>query len=128
MKRTVSLMLAIVLTFGMLFSLASCGGGISGSYQGKVDIMVASYTVTYKFNGNNVEVVSEAEALGGLVEVKPQSISGTYTLGETENGTKTITFTFGDGEAKGAAEAGVALPFEQGDGYIKIAGIKYNKV
>ena len=118
-------MLAIVLTFGMLFSLASCGCGISGSYKGEIDLKAVTYTVTYKFNGSNVDVESTATILGFE---KSWTVAGTYTLGETENGTKTITFDFGGKSAEGAAEAGVALPFEQGDGYIKIAGIKYNKV
>ena len=129
MKRTISLMLALVLTFGMLFTLASCGGGLSGSYQGKVDIAVASYTVTYNFSGSNVEVKSVANIAGFE---KSYTANGTYTLGEDENGNKTITFDFGDGEAEGAADSGVALPFaegeENGTKYISIAGVKYNKV
>ena len=132
MKRIVSLTLTVVLVLGLIFTLASCGGGISGTYEGKVDFEVAGMDIvegslTFNFDGNNVEISAAAKLLG-ILGGETESFKATYKLGEKEDGTKTITFDLGDAESiKGVIKTNVALPFEQGDGYIKIAGIKYTK-
>ena len=132
MKRIVSLILALALTMSVALALTSCGGsGLSGSYEGKVEAEVAgislgSFTVTYTFSGDSVEVSSKLSTAIG--DITPKTVSGTYQLADTEDGGKTITFNFGDETADGVAESGVPFAFEKGDGYIKIAGITYNKV
>ena len=131
MKKIISSILITVLLVGSLFTLASCGTFVVGTYEGEVDIVVAKYVVTYEFKGNQVTVTSKISSALGSYSSNP--ISATYKIGEDEDGNKTITFNYGDKEpGEGAAEGGVALPFAQGteDGvsYIKIAGIKYNKV
>ncbi len=132
MKRVLSSILVCVLLVGALLSLASCGNTISGTYEGRYSVMgLAEYTVTYSFDGNNVEIKSQlTSAIGSL---NPATVNATYELGEDEEGNKTITFNYGEAEAKdGMAEGGVALSFTEGeeDGvkYIKIGGVKYNKV
>lgn len=128
MKKIISLVLILTL----VLSLASCGGGVSGTYEGKVDFAVAGLDIvegslTFNFSGNKVEISAAAKLLG-ILGGETETVSATYKLGEKEDGSKTITFDLGDVESvKGVIQAGVDLPFEQGDDYIKIAGIKYTK-
>ena len=124
MKKIISLVLILTI----VLSLASCGGGgISGTYSGTADIVIADATMTFKFSGDSVEVSLEAKAFGGFVSFDTQTITGSYTLGEKDDGSKTICFDF-DGDTIDGINADVNLPFEQGNDYIKIAGITYTKV
>lgn len=124
MKRIISLVLILTL----VLSLASCGGGgISGSYEGKVESTLGSYTITFNFNGNKVEIVNTLEAFG-LIEVKPESINASYTLDEAEDGSQVIIFNLGgESSVAGVIEADVPLHFEQGSDYIKIGILKFTK-
>ena len=131
MKKVLSTILVCVLIVGSLLSLASCGNTISGTYEGEVNLFVAKYTVTYAFNGNSVEITSTVSSVGGSYTSDP--VTATYEIKEDENGKKTITFDYGEAEAEeGMEEEGVAVSFvegeEEGVKYIKIAGIRYNKV
>ena len=140
MKKIISTILVCALLVASIFTVASCdllGKNISGTYEGSVEVNVlvtkVSLTLTYEFKGNEVTVKSTASA-SGLGSVSSESVTATYEIGEDEDGNKTITFNYGDSEkVDGAAEGGVALPFEKGrtdDGvsYIEIAGVRYNKV
>lgn len=130
MKKVLSTVIVCVLILGSLLSLASCGKTISGTYEGEVNLLVAKYTVTYAFSGKNVEITSTLSSAVGSYTTEP--VTATYEIKEDENGKKTITFDYGDAEAKdGMEEEGVALSFDEGEEngvkYIKIAGIKYTK-
>ena len=129
MKKVLSTILVCVLIVGSLLALSSCGR-ISGTYEGSLNLGFAAYTVTYSFNGNNVEITSQLTSQIG--SLNPSVVNATYVVEEKEDGTMTITFDYGDAEAAdGMEEGGVALPFaegtENGETYIKIAGIKYIK-
>ena len=131
MKKIISTVLLCVLLVSSLFVLASCNT-ISGTYGGEVDLVLAKYKVTYEFKGNDVTVTSQlTSSIGSL---NPVSVSGTYEIGEDEEGNKTITFDYSDSEeeADGAAKEGTALSFNQGKDdngkYIEIAGAKYYEV
>ncbi len=131
MKRVLSSILVCVLLIGSLLSFASCGKKtVSGTYEGSLNLGFVAYTVTYSFNGNNVEISSQlTSAVGSL---NPTVINATYEIAEDEEGNMTITFDYGEAEAgDGMEEEGVALSFTEGaEGgvkYIKIAGIKYNE-
>ncbi len=124
MKKIISTVLLCVLLVSSVFTLASCNM-ISGTYEGEVNLVITTYKLSYEFKGDKVTITSK---LGSI----STEANATYKIGEKENGDKTITFTYGDGEkADGAAEGGVALSFNQGsdnDGkYIEIAGIRYYK-
>lgn len=130
MKKIISTVLLCVLLVSSLFVLASCNT-ISGTYAGTLDVGIASYTVTYEFKGNDVTVSSKLSTVIG--DLTPASVSGTYELGEDEEGNKTITFDYSsEDDVDGAEEEGVAVSFNQGsddDGkYIEIAGVKYYEV
>ena len=131
MKKVLSTIRVCVLIVGSLLTLASCGNTISGTYEGEVNLIIAKYTVTYAFNGNSVEITSTVSGAGGSYTSDP--VTATYEIKEDENGKKTITFDYGEAEAEeGMEEDGVAVSFvegeEEGVKYIKIAGIRYNKV
>ena len=131
MKKIISTVLACMILVGAIFTLASCGNTLSGTYAGEVNVLVAKYKVTYEFKGNDVTVTSKLSSSLGSIESNP--IEGTYVIGEDEDGKKTITFDYsGDEEAKGAAEEGVAVSLNQGEDdngkYIEIAGVKLYEV
>lgn len=116
---------------GSFLSLTSCGKTVSGTYEGSLDIGFVAYTVTYSFKGKNVEIKSQlTSAIGSL---NPSVVNATYEIRENEDGTLAIVFDYGEDEAKdGMEEEGIELPFVEGEEngvkYIKIAGIRYNKV
>lgn len=118
MKKTLSLILAIVLVVGVLFTLASCGNTLSGTY--KAEGLIS--TTTYEFSGSKVTV--KGELFGATI-----SIDGTYKIEENEDGKLEITLDFGDEENAGefAGTFSFSKGEENGSKYIKIAGKKYVK-
>ena len=112
MKRILSAILLCAVLIGSIFTLWSCGGPLSGKYEGDV--------FDLKFSGDNVTV---------LVEGLSATVSGTYEIKEKEDGSKTITFDFIDDEL--AQEGSIImnlidvitepdLPFEEDGDTIKI--------
>ena len=121
MKKNIVRVLALVLIAAALCTVfASCGKTLSGKYTGKLDLLLASYTVTYNFSGSKVTVTKTGEILG---QSKTTEITGKYEITENDNGME-ITFTFetADDDIKSGTQS-----FEEGDGYIKIGGVQYNK-
>lgn len=127
MKRILSLVLSVVLLVGCVFTLASCGNNPSGTYVGEIKtevagIDLASISVTYEFEGKNFKV-TYAGNLGGLGgSLDPQE--GTYEVSKADDGSLQITFTV---EIDGETETSDPLPYEKGDDYIKIDGVKLTK-
>ncbi len=116
MKKIISLILALTLVLGMVFTLASCGKMLSGKYQSGI--------TTYDFAGNKVTVTYEILGF-------QKSIEGTYKIAETDEGKMTITFTFEgaeEGSDEYAGEFAFAEGTENGEDYIKIGLLKYTKV
>ena len=116
MKKTVRILaLALVLVM-MVACLASCGNKLSGKYGNEV------FSLT--FDGDSFTATT----------LKVFSISGTYEIRENEEGVKKIVFALGeDSEANKkyfenllGGTGGATL--EEGDGYIKIGGVKFNEV
>ena len=105
MKKTVKI-LALVMVAAMLCCvLASCGNTLKGTYAAEV----ATIRTAYNFDGKNVTI--DAGALG----FSKQVASGTYEIKDGK-----IIFTFDeDNKYTGTFD------FEQGEDYIKIAGITY---
>ena len=119
MKRIISTILVCALLLGCVLTLASCGKTISGKYE--LDAVVGSKT--YEFSGS--KVVITYELLG-----KETSVEGKYKIAENDKGDLEITFTFEDEDA--AKDYAGTFSFAEGkEGdtkYIKIGGLKYNKV
>jgi len=121
MKKNVIRIVALVLLAAALCTVfASCGKKLSGKYTGKLDLLVASYTVTYNFSGSKVTVTKTGEVLG---QSKTTTLEGKYEIAENDNGME-ITFTF---ETKDDDIKSGTYSLEEGDGYIKIGGVQYNK-
>lgn len=124
MKKFLSLALALVLLCGCMFTLASCGGGLSGKYSYTDPIL--SGKTTYEFKGKEF---TRTYTLGGATF----TASGTYEI--TEDGDQSfITFTYTDGDEDAKKEGGVKLALSKGtvDGknYIefgKVLAVKYIK-
>ena len=121
MKKNVIRIIALVLMAAALCTVfASCGKKLSGKYTGKLDLVIASYTVTYNFSGSKVTVTKTGEFVG---QSKTTTLEGKYEITENDNGME-ITFTFetADDDIKSGTYS-----LEEGDGYIKIGGVQYNK-
>lgn len=117
MKKLLSLVLALALLCGCMFTLASCGGGLSGKYTDELGL------TSYEFKGKNFTCTV---AVGNLT----YSASGTYEITE-EDDKSYITFTYTDGDEKAKKDGGVKLAFtkgeEDGKNYIKLGLFKYVK-
>jgi len=117
MKKTLSLLLVCVLLVGCIFSLASCGKTLSGTY--KADVVVGG--TSYTFSGSKVTLT--AEVLGF-----EKSFEGTYEIAENDAGKLQITFTFGeDADSKYSGSFDFAEGKEGETEYIKIGIVKYVK-
>lgn len=113
MKKTISALLVCMLLVGCIFTLASCGQTLSGSYTADLSVLGV---YTYEFNMFGKVTRTIDPFVGNDVDVA----EGEYKI--SEDGSK-ITLTF-DGEAqtyelKTGEEGGVK--------YIKLDGVQYNK-
>ena len=117
MKKFISIALLCVLLVGCMFTLASCGKKLSGTY--KIDALVASSS--YEFKGS--KVIITAEALGAQ-----KSFEGKYKITENDKDETVIVFTFEDSDAQKYSGEFPFTSGKEGDTeYIKIAGVKYKK-
>lgn len=120
MKKFTKVIAAILVLATLVCVFASCGKKLSGKYTAQVGADIAGYKATYAFSGSKVTVTKTGTLLG---QSSTTTIEGKYEIVENDNGME-ITFTFEseDGDIKSGTYA-----LEEGDGYIKIAGIKYTK-
>ena len=124
MKKTMIKILALSLVAVIAcVALASCGGP-SGKYTGNV--------YTFEFKGSDVTV-----SWKGVID--SYTMSGSFELGEDENGNKTISFTWQDGDSY-VQDAAFAIPkgifaknvsYNEGSDdtgkYIEIAGVRFDQ-
>lgn len=108
MKNIVRIAAVALVIVMLAATLASCGG-LSGTYE----TGLLGQTVAYEFKGSKVTI--KVTLLGTV-----NSIEGKYKISGDE-----ITFEFDDDDDADKYEG--TFTFEQGDDYIKIAGVKYNK-
>ena len=121
MKKIVSLVLVSVMLVGMLFALTACGKTLSGSYEAELSIFGQSTSTTYTFKGSKVEVVNKTTVLG---TVNTTEFAGTYEITENDDGTMEITLSF---ETEDDTVKSGTYTFVEGEDYIKIGGVQYNK-
>lgn len=121
--KKITKVLALVMVLSMVCVIfASCAKTLSGSYKGEVDAFgLAGAEVVYEFSGSKVTVTATAEVLGFE---KTSEFEGTYEIAENEDGDLEITFTFEDEDAE---KYGGTVSLEEGDDYIKLGGVKYEK-
>ena len=115
-------LLCVVLVVVMMLSMVACAKKLKGTYEAEIDIKVMKYTATYEFSGSKVTAVKKTTTILGTVDTL--TLEGTYEIAENSDGTKEITlnFTTSDEEIKSGT-----YTFEEGEDYIKIAGVQYNK-
>ena len=118
--RFVALSLILVLGIG---ALASCGAKKvpAGSYEAELSILGQGTKVTYTFSGNKVEAVQKTTVLG---MVNTETAEGTYEITENDDGTMQIAFDFEDNDVF----EDKTYSYAEGEDYIKIAGVEYQKV
>ncbi len=123
MKKTNVKLISLLLVSVMLVCmLASCAKKVkSGSYEAELSVLGQSAGVTYTFKGNKVEAESKVSILG--VETS-KTVEGTYEITKNDDGDLMIEFDFDD---ETDLFKNVSVSYEEGDDYIKIAGVKYEK-
>ena len=120
MKRILSIVLALAVLATMCLTFASCSK-LSGKYS--ADVFGTGTTMT--FDGKNVKIAFTVTFVGEVA-----SVDATYKIkGDT------ITFEFADEDEVSNSSAKKVIQsleepvsFEKGDGFIKINGVKYEKV
>ncbi len=119
MKKSIRILAVAMVAVLLCLCLVSCGKKLSGEYEATI----AGTGKKMEFSGKNVTVTYL------FLTKEVASVDGTYSIEDDK-----ITFDFVDEdkvEDKDAKEflAGLAgsVSFEEGDGYIKIAGVKYEK-
>ena len=120
MKKFTKIIAIVLVLTTLVCVFASCGKKLSGKYSGELNIGIASYKVTYNFSGSKVTVTQTSSNI--ITGSSTSEVTGKYEITESDNGME-ITFTF-DSESDVAKSA--TYSFEEGEGYIKINGIKYN--
>ena len=120
MKKIISLILVCVLFIGCTLTLASCGKKLSGKYESALG--TGAY---YEFSGNKM-TYSRKSLFGGKYITE-----GTYEITEDEDGNTVIILTYDSGTSEEDAKSGsysFSEGVEDGTEYIKISGVRYNKV
>ena len=81
MKKILSVVLACALLVGCLFTLASCGKKLSGSYTAEVEILGQSGSTTYDFHGGKVDIITKTKLLGNI---NTETVEAKYEIAEVD--------------------------------------------
>ena len=122
MKKFTKVIAVILVLATLVCVFASCGKKLSGKYSGEINVLVASYKVTYDFSGSKVTVTHTTSNI--ITGSNTKTVEGKYEITESDNGME-ITFTF---ETEDDVAKNATYSFEEGEGYIKINGIQYSEV
>ncbi|MBO5701276.1 MAG: hypothetical protein J6S71_02445 [Clostridia bacterium] len=124
MKKTIAKSIALVMAAVMLVCMfASCGQKIEkGTYKAEVEFLGQGVGVTYTFSGNKLEAESNLSILG--ID-KNKTTTGTYEIIKYDDGDLEIKIDF---EEETDLFKDGTYAYSEGDGYIKIGIIKYEKV
>lgn len=120
MKKSVRILAVVMVALMLCLTLASCGKRLSGKYS--ADIWGTGTTMT--FDGKNVKIAITVTLLGEVA-----SLDATYKIEDNK-----ISFDIADEEevtnelAKKVIESlETPVSFEEGEDYIKINDVKYEK-
>jgi len=121
MKKSVRILALVMALLMVTFVFASCGKTLKGKYS--ADFLGTGTTL--EFEGKNVRLAITVTLIGEVA-----AIEGTYSIKDDK-----ISFDFVDDDeienekAKEVlAKFSEPVSFEEGDGYIKVAGVKYTAV
>ena len=121
MKKSIRILAVVLALTAILCVLASCGKTISGTYEAEVDALIMKYTATYEFSGSKVNITKKTTLLGS---VSTAEFKGTYEITENDDGSMEITIEL---ETEDDQIKSGTFAFEEGEDYIKIGLVKYNK-
>ncbi len=121
MKRSVKILALVMAALMICLALTACGKKLSGKYS--ADVLGTGTTMT--FDGSNVKIAITVTLLGEVA-----SVDAKYEIKDDK-----ISFDIADEEevSNDLAKRVISsleepVSFEEGEDYIKIAGVKYNKV
>ena len=122
MKKSIRIMAVVMALLMVTLVFASCGKTLKGTYKAEVGGALIGYTATYTFSGKKVEISKTATLLG---QSTTTNFEGTYEITEKDDGTMEITITLENDDDD--IKSGTYV-FEEGENYIKIGLVKYDKV
>ena len=120
MKKSVRILAVLMVALMLCLTLASCGKTLSGKYS--ADVLGTGTTMT--FDGKDVKIaitvtlIGEVASLDATYEIKDDKIS--FDIADEEE----ITNELAKKVVKSLEEP---VSFEEGEDYIKINGVKYEK-
>lgn len=124
MKKTARILVVIMMIAILTMSLASCAKTLRGSYANTVEAFGTKTTTTYTFDGDKFTKTTVV-GLGTLSNTT--ETSGTYEITEEEDQLY-ITFTVTNDGNSTSNKVTLSEGEEDGVKYIKIDGVKFNKV
>ena len=124
MKKTNVKLISLILAAVMLIcTLASCAKKIeNGTYEAEIEFLGQSVGVSYTIGGSKIEAESKLSVLG--ID-KSKTAVGTYEIIEFDDGEMEIKIDY---EEETDLFKDGTYSYSEGEGYIKISGIKYSKV
>ena len=121
MKKVLKVLSLVMVAAMLCITLASCGKTISGKYENDATAFNTGVVTTYEFSGKKVTLTVETKAAGATVG-DPLVVEGKYSIEDDK-----ITFEF-EGDEDDTKEYSQTFDFEEGDDYIKIGVVKFEKV
>ncbi len=120
MKKVLKVLSLVMVAAMLCITLASCGKTLSGKYENDATALGTGVVTTYEFSGKKVTLTVETKVAGAVVG-DPISIEGKYSIDDDK-----ITFEF-EGDDEDAKKYSQAVDFEEGEDYIKIGIVKFEK-
>ena len=123
MMKSIRILAVVMALLMVTLVFASCGKTLKGAYKAEIGLGgLAGYTAVYEFSGKKVEITKTATLLG---QSNTTTLEGTYEITEKDDGTMEITISLetSDDEINSGT-----FTFEEGENYIKIGLVQYNKV
>ena len=117
MKKIIPVIVCILIV-ACAFLILAQDSKLSGTYE----VEGLGVSSTYTFKGNKVTITAEAFGI-------QRSFEGKYKITESDKELTVIVLTFEDSDAeKYSGEFAFAEGEENGREYIRIGGVRYNKV
>ena len=123
MKNNTKIISLVLAALMLVCTLVSCAQRIeSGTYEAEIEFLGQSVGVSYTISGNKIEAEGSVSIFG--ID-KSKSAEGTYEIIKYDDGDMEIKIDFA--EETDLFKDGT-YSFSEGEGYIKISGIKYTKI
>lgn len=120
MKKVLKVLSLVMVAAMLCITLASCGKTLSGEYENDATVLNTGVVTTYEFSGKKVTLTVETKAAGATVG-DPLVVEGKYSIEDDK-----ITFEF-ESDDEDAKKYNQTVDFEEGEDYIKIGIVKFEK-